>query len=155
MVKAATLAFCIQHSVKPYQRCSCRISYSLLILVSRYWAKLRRSHFRFPDFGQFLIKRNCHKSSTGHDIAMKFGPVTKLDKRNNKISKKNQRDIMSVIVTSLLFFQFTANSEQSGSHIPDAQSVKLIFSLIVTFYLTKTESRTKKPLTQLSHYCFE
>ena len=34
-------------------------------------------------------------------------------------------------------------------------SVILIFSLIVTFYLTKTENRTKKSLTQLSYYCFE
>ena len=27
--------------------------------------------------------------------------------------------------------------------------------VIVTFYLTKTENRTKKSLTQLSYYCFE
>ena len=33
------------------------------------------------------------------------------------------------IVTSLRFFQFTANLEQSGSQIPDAYSVKLMFSL--------------------------
>ena len=31
--------------------------------------------------------------------------------------------------------------------IPDAQSVKFIFSLILTFYLTKTENRTKKSNT--------
>ena len=48
------------------------------------------------------------------------------------------------------------NSEQSRSRIAEAQSVKLIFSLIVTFYLTKTktENRTRKPLIQLSQYCF-
>ena len=34
-------------------------------------------------------------------------------------------------------------------------SVKFIFSLVVTFYLTKTENGTKKSQTQLSHYCFE
>ena len=33
--------------------------------------------------------------------------------------------------------------------------MKLTFSLMVTFYLTKTENRTKKFQTQLSHYCFE
>ena len=54
------------------------------------------------------------------------------------------------IVTSLSSFQFMANLEQSGGWIPDAESTKLIFSLIVTFYLTKTENRTKKSLTQLS-----
>ena len=30
-----------------------------------------------------------------------------------------------------------------------------MFLLKVTFYLTKTENRTKISLTQLSHYCFE
>ena len=60
------------------------------------------------------------------------------------------------IVTSFSFLQFTANLEQSESRIPDAQSVKLIFSLrVVTFYLTKNENRTKKSLAQLSHYFFE
>ena len=40
------------------------------------------------------------------------------------------------IVTSLLFFLFMANLEQSGSQIPDEEwSVKLTFSLTVTFYL--------------------
>ena len=38
---------------------------------------------------------------------------------------------------------------------PNAWSVKLMFSLKVTFYLTKTESRTEKPLIQLPYYCFE
>ena len=33
-----------------------------------------------------------------------------------------------------------ANLEQSGSQIPDAWSVKLTFSLTVTFYLTKTDN---------------
>ena len=59
------------------------------------------------------------------------------------------------IVTSLLFSQFMATLEQSGSRIPDAESAKLIFSLTVTFCLTKTENRTKTSLTQLSQYCFE
>ena len=56
---------------------------------------------------------------------------------------------------SLPFFQFTANLEQSGSQVPNVESVKLIFSLITTFYLTKTENRTEKALMELSHYCFE
>ena len=59
------------------------------------------------------------------------------------------------IVTSLVFFQFMANLEQSRGRIPDAQSVKFTFSLTAAFYLTKIENRTKKSLTQLSHYCFE
>ena len=59
------------------------------------------------------------------------------------------------IVTSLSFFQFMANLEQSESQIPDAETVKIMFFLIVTFDLTKTENRTKISLRQLSHYCFE
>ena len=58
------------------------------------------------------------------------------------------------------------NLEQSGSWTVDVYSVKLTFSLIATFYLTKTkskakksltktENRTKRSLTQLSHYRFE
>ena len=86
---------------------------------------------------------------------MKLGPVTKFDKRNKITSKKFDDDLMSKIVTSLLFFQFTGNMEQSISQIPDASSVKHIFSLIVTFYLTKTQNRTKKSITQFSHYYFE
>ena len=48
------------------------------------------------------------------------------------------------IVTSLSFFQFMAKAW------PDAWSVKPTFSFKVTFYLTKTENRTKKSLTALT-----
>ena len=41
------------------------------------------------------------------------------------------------------------NLEQSGSWIPDAWSVKLNFSLIVIFYLTKTENRSEQSNTAL------
>ena len=86
---------------------------------------------------------------------MKLGPVTKLDKRNKTTSKSFDDNIMSKIVTSLLFFGFFANLEQSGDRIPDTESTKVIFSVIVTFVLAKTANRTRKSLTQLSHYCFE
>ena len=45
--------------------------------------------------------------------------------------------------------------EHSGSRITKTESIKLMFSLIVTFYLTKASKRTKTSLTQLSHYRFE
>ena len=41
--------------------------------------------------------------------------------------------------------------KQSRSRILDAWSVIIIFSLIATFYFTKTEYRTKTSLTQLSN----
>ena len=59
------------------------------------------------------------------------------------------------IVRSLSFFEFLANLEQFGGRIPDTESAKVMFSVIVIFYLTKTENRTKKSLTQLSYYSFE
>ena len=59
------------------------------------------------------------------------------------------------IVTSFSFSKFMANLEQSRSQIPNAQSVKRTFLLIVIFYITKTKNRTKKSPRQLSHYCFE
>ena len=84
---------------------------------------------------------------------MKVGTVTKLDKRN-KTTTMTMTSCQK-IVTSLLFFGFMANLKQSGSRILDTYSVKLTFSLRKLFYLTKTENRTKKSLTQFSHYCFE
>ena len=86
---------------------------------------------------------------------MKLGPVTKLDKRNTATSKKNlMMTSCRQIVTSWSFFQFMTNLQPSGSRIPDAWSLQLTFSLIVTFYVTKLENRTNKSLTQLSYYCF-
>ena len=86
---------------------------------------------------------------------MKRGPVTKLYKRNTVISYKLTVTSFQQIVTSLSFFQIMANLEQSGSWIQDVWSGILACLLIVTFYLTKTENRTKKSLTQLSYHCFE
>ena len=111
------------------------------------------SDFRIS--GQSLIKENCYNSRTSDDIDMKLGPVTKLDKRNKTTSKNLTLTSCRKIVTSLSFFGFLANLEQSGGRIPDTESAKVMFSVIVTFCLTKTENRTKKSLTQLSHYCFE
>ena len=59
------------------------------------------------------------------------------------------------IATSLSFFGIFVNLEQSGDRIPDTESAKVMLSVITTFCLTKTENRTKKSLTQLSHYYFE
>ena len=62
---------------------------------------------------------------------------------------------MSKIVTYCLFFGYLANWEQSGAQISDTESSKVMFAVRAIFFLTKTKNRTKKYLTQLSHYCFE
>ena len=86
---------------------------------------------------------------------MKLGPVPNLEKRNMETRKNSTMTSCRQIVTSLPFLQFIVNLEQSGSRIPDAWSVKLTFSLTVTNFLTSTEKRTKKSLTELPYYCFE
>ena len=69
------------------------------------------SNFRIS--GQSLINKNCHNFGTNNDIDMKLGSLTKLYKRNTEASKNRQT------VTSLSFFQFMANPEQSRSRIPN------------------------------------
>ena len=66
---------------------------------------------------------------------MKLGPVTKLDKRNKTKSKKVDNDIMPTNYDVIFFSIF--------GQFFDLRSVKLIFLLTVTFYLIKTEKRTK------------
>ena len=82
---------------------------------------------------------------------MKLGPVTKLDKRNKTMSKKFDV-VMSENCDVIVFSQ---NLEHSRGWVLDTESAKVMFSVTVTFCLTKTENRTKKSLTQRSHYCFE
>ena len=79
------------------------------------------SDFRIS--GQPLMKRNCHNSQTSDENDMKLGTVIKLDKRNKTTSKKKMMVAScQEIMTSLPFFQFTANLEQSERWIPDARS---------------------------------
>ena len=70
---------------------------------------------------------------------MKLGPVTKLDNRNTATSKKSD-DVKSANFDINVFF-LMVNLQPSGTRIPDAWSVKLIFSSTITFYLTKTENK--------------
>ena len=105
--------------------------------------------------GQSIIKENYHNSRTSNDIDMKLGPVTKRVERNMTTSKKLTRMSCRKIVMPLLFLLFMANLEQSAKRIRNAWSVKLTFSLVVIFFLTKTEIRTKNFLTQLAYHCFE
>ena len=92
-----------------------------------------------------LIKENCHNSRTSDDIDLNLGPVTELNKRNSV--KKFAMTSCQKIVASLSLSEFLANLEQSGGRILDTEFAKVVFSVIVTFCLTKTGNRTKKSLT--------
>ena len=98
--------------------------------------------------GQSLIS-GFHNSGASDDIDMKLGPVTKLDNRNKTTLKNLTLTSCRKILTSLSFFRFFANLEQSGGRIPDTESAKFMFSLIATFCFTKTKNRTKKSQTLL------
>ena len=60
--------------------------------------------------GQSFINENCHNSRISHDIDIKLGPVTRLDRGNTSTSKKIDDDVMStdcdVIVFFLIYGQF-------------------------------------------------
>ena len=84
---------------------------------------------------------------------MKFRSVTKLDKKNKTASKKFENDVMStncdIIVTIPIYGQFGAIWK------PDSGCIACESYIFINSHLTKTENRTKKSPTQLSHYCFE
>ena len=83
---------------------------------------------------------------------MKYEPPTKLDKTNKTKSKKIDDDVISenydVIVIFRIFGQFGGSPEAHSGHKSSLFSNSNLF-------FTKTENRTKKSLTQLSHFCFE
>ena len=102
--------------------------------------------FNFRISGESFINENYHNSKSSHDIDIKLEPVTKRDKRNTATLQKIDVDVE---LTNSDLTVFLANFQPSGSWIPDAWSINLTFSLKVTFYLTATENKTKKSLTQL------
>ena len=70
----------------------------------------------FGSSDESLINENGHNCRTSNDIDMKLGPATKLDKRNEVMSKKLPMLSCQKIVTSSLFFQFTViwNNPKAG-----------------------------------------
>ena len=109
------------------------------------------SDFRIS--GQSLIKENYHNFRTGDDIDMKLGPITKLNKRNKITSKKIWR--WRHVGKLWRHCHYSGFWSIWRGRIPDTESEKVMFSVIANVFLTKTENRTKKSLTKLSHYCFE
>ena len=101
----------------------------------------------FRVFGQFPIKENCHNFRTSDDFDIKGEPVTKLGKKNKTTSKKLTLTSCRKNVTQLSFFGFLANLDPSWDWTPGTESANVMFSEIVASFLTKTEDRTKKPLT--------
>ena len=72
-----------------------------------------------PDVGQ-NSDGGISNFRTSDDIDMKLGAVTKPDKKNKTMSKKNNDDAISENCDVIVIFPFTANLEQSQSRISDA-----------------------------------
>ena len=62
---------------------------------------------------------------------------------------------MLAIYDAVVIFSIYGQFEEIPKPDSERIALKNIFSLTVTFNLTKTKNRTRKSLTQLSHYCFE
>ena len=82
---------------------------------------------------------------------MKLGPVIKIDKRDKAISNDVMMVNCDVIVIFLIYGQFLAIRKPDSGLIVS----KTYITLILTYYLTKIENKTKKSLAQFSHYCFD
>ena len=134
----------MQRSATFYLRSSLQGQYSLLAPVSVYREKLRWVISNLRIFGQSLIKGNCYNSRTSDDIDITLVLVTKLKTKNKTTSKKIDNDVMSENCNVIAIFQIFGQFEAALMWILEAQSVTLLFSLIVTFDLTRTENRTKK-----------
>lgn len=103
---------------------------------------LYKTHIELFRISRFLVKalmsKSCLNSRTDKDIVMKYEQNTKLDKKNLTSST-----LCWKIMMLSSFFQFMVD-------LKPFETWNLTYSLISTFYVTKSESRTKKALTQLS-----
>ena len=86
MVKAVILVFCStqQHFIRNICAKFATTNPSQSLDLGQY---SDGDIFDFWIFGQSFINENCHNSRTSHDIDIKLGLVTKLDKRNEARSK--------------------------------------------------------------------
>ena len=62
-------------------------------MIKQHWNLIGREPFLSLTWE--LDKRNCHNSRTSDDIDMNLGPVTKLDKGNETMSKNFDDDAIS------------------------------------------------------------
>ena len=141
-VKAVTLAFCSiqQHSIRNIRA---RFGIRNLSQSPDIWKNSDGGISNFQISGQSIIKENCHNSRPSDDIHKKLGPVNKLDKRNKTTPKKLDDAVMSENCNVIAVFPI--DGQFGAIRKPDLGRIVLraMFLLIVNFYLTKTENRTK------------
>ena len=89
---------------------------------------------------QFFIRENCHNSRTSNDVDLKFGPVTKTDKKYTAKLKTFDNDVISKNFDAAIIFPIYG---QFDAFWKSDSGCMVTFLLTITFYLSKTESRTK------------
>ena len=86
---------------------------------------------------------------------MKLRSVNKLDKTKKTTSKTFDGDVISTNCGVIVIFPICGQFGAIWQPYSERIVCKSYISLPVILYLTKTENRTKKSLTQLSHYFLE
>ena len=86
---------------------------------------------------------------------MKLGPVTRLDKNNTATSKNFNEYVMSANCDVIAIFPIYCKFKVIWKPDSGCMVCKTYVVFNNKFYLTKTESRTEKSLTELLYYCFE
>ena len=72
------------------------------------WVCVCVGNFTPSDFrisGHPFINKSCHNSRTSHDIDMKLGQLTKLDKTNTTTLRRIDDKVMSTNCDVIIFFQ--------------------------------------------------
>ena len=99
-------------------------------------------------------KKKCHNFRISNNVDMKLKQVTKINKRNKRTSKHFMDYFCQQIVTSFfspLYGQFRViRKPDSGCLV-----CKIYIFINSSFLSYKNWKKTKKSVTQLSHYYFE
>ena len=105
-----------------------------------------------PFLVKSLINQNCPNSRVSNDIDIKLGTESKFENKN--LATVKMASCQQFMAPSSLF-RFMANLENTESQILDVWSIVITSTLSITFPLTKTGNKTKRPLTQCPYSCFE
>ena len=101
-------------------------------------SKSQTQYFQFLDFWSILYQKSCHNSRISYDIDMKFGPVTKIPRRNKTTSEiwrlRHFGKLWASLSSSQSFWLIWSNAEIE---------FRMHRNLIGTSYLRKLKTEQK------------
>ena len=130
---------------------------SLTYPVFRYWTKLRRIYFWFMYFSaNSKWKKIVITPEPVMILTWNLDQLLNLTRKTRKRQKNWRWRCLGELWRHRHFsdLQLIQSKAETGFLMHGLWYLHFL-SLIITFYLTKTEGRTKKSLTQLWNYCFE